>query len=197
MTNQGINPETAADVAETATSAQGSGAPEAESADGAAAAAVREATARIAKAEAERDEHLDRLRRVAADFDNYKKRQAREREQLLTQANERLVSNLLPVFDDLERALEAFEGNDPEQIREGVALVHRALHTVLEREGISEINPDGERFDPHEHEALTMQRVPGAEEGTVLQVIQRGFRLGDRVVRPARVVVAAGPEPGE
>ena len=99
------------------------------------------------------------------------------------------------MFDDLERALEAFEGNDPEQIREGVALVHRALHTVLEREGISEINPDGERFDPHEHEALTPRSLPGTDEGTVVQVIQRGFRLGDRVVRPARVIVAAAPRP--
>jgi molecular chaperone GrpE len=194
MTNHDINPETLADVAETATSAQAS-APEAGSADGAAAAAVQEALARIAKAEGERDEHLDRLRRMAADFDNYKKRQAREREQVLAQANERLVTNLLPVFDDLERALEAFEGNDPEQIREGIALVHRALHTVLEREGISEINPDGERFDPHQHEALTTQVVPGTDEGTVVQVIQRGFRLGDRVVRPARVIVAAA-DPG-
>jgi molecular chaperone GrpE len=196
MTNQDINPETAADVAETATSAPASGTPDADTADGAAAAAVQEARNRIAIAEGERDEHLDRLRRMAADFDNYKKRQAREREQVLAQANERLVTNLLPVFDDLERALEAFEGNDPEQIRQGVALVHRALHTVLEREGITEIDPGGERFDPHEHEALTTQVVPGTAEGTVLQVIQRGFKLGDRVVRPARVIVAAAPDGG-
>src|SRR3954463_4026533 len=147
--------------------------------------------------EAERDAHLDHLRRLAADFDNYKKRQAREREALLVQANERLVRDLLPVLDDLERAVLAFDEHQPDAIRKGVELVQRALRTILEREGITEIDPEGERFDPHEHEALTTQSVAGTEEGTVLQVIQRGFKLGDRVVRPARVIVAAAVEGGE
>src|SRR4051795_11508136 len=124
--------------------------------------------------EAERDAHLDHLRRLAADFDNYKKRQAREREMLLAQANERLVRDLLPVLDDLERAVQAFDEHQPDAIRKGVELVQRALRTILEREGITEIDPEGERFDPHEHEALTTQSVAGTEEGTVVQVIQRG-----------------------
>jgi molecular chaperone GrpE len=157
---------------------------------------VAAAEAQVAEAEARAEAQLDQLRRLAADFDNYKKRQARDREQLTAQANERLVRDLLPVLDDLERAVEAFEAHDAEKVREGVALVHRALRTILEREGISEIDPDGERFDPHEHEALTTQAVDGVEEGTVLQVIQRGFKLGDRVVRPARVIVASSPDGG-
>jgi molecular chaperone GrpE len=155
--------------------------------------ALREAEERAAAADARGEEYLDQLRRLAADFDNYKKRQAREREQLLTGANERLVRDLLPVLDDFERALQAFEEHKPEAVREGVALVHRSLRTILEKEGIAEIDPDGARFDPHEHEALTTQSVPGVAEGTVVQVIQRGFKLGDRIVRPARVIVAAAP----
>ena len=131
------------------------------------------------------------LQRVAADFDNYRKRQAREREQQAVAANERLVLDLLPVLDALERASTAFDKHDAEQVREGVAYVHRALLAALERQGVSEIDPHGKRFDPAEHEALTTQVVPGTDEGTVVQVIQRGFRLGDRVVRPARVIVAA------
>src|SRR4051794_28293358 len=113
---------------------------------------VAAAEQQVAEANARAEAHLDQLRRLAAEFDNYKKRQARDREQLTTQANERLVRDLLPVLDDLERAVEAFEAHDADKVREGVALVHRALRTILEREGISEIDPDGQRFDPHEHE---------------------------------------------
>jgi molecular chaperone GrpE len=151
----------------------------------------------LGEAQAQRDDYLDRLRRLAAEFDNYKKRQARDREQERLQANERIVRDLLPVLDDLERAIDAFDEHEPDSVREGVVLVHRALRTLLEREGISEIAPEGERFDPHEHEALTAQAVPGVSEGTVLQVVQRGFRLGERVVRPARVVIAAEPPAAE
>jgi molecular chaperone GrpE len=158
-----------------------------------AAGALREAVDRATKAATERDEYLDRLRRTAADFENYRKRQTRDREQLLAQANERLVKELLPVLDDLERAVEAFAEHDAKRIRDGVEMVHRGLRALLEREGISEISPEGIPFDPHEHEALTTQSVTGAEEGTVLQVVQRGFKLGERVIRPARVVVAAAP----
>jgi molecular chaperone GrpE len=158
---------------------------------------LREAVDRAVTAERERDEYLDQLRRLAAEFDNYKKRQAREREQLLVTAAERLVIGLLPVLDDLERAVAAFEEHDPEKVREGVALVHRALGMLLEKEGVAAIDPGGEPFDPHQHEALTTQSVAGVDEGMVLQVIQRGYSLGDRVVRPARVIVAAAPPSSE
>ncbi|MEY4226870.1 MAG: hypothetical protein RL190_1627 [Actinomycetota bacterium] len=145
----------------------------------------------LARAERERDEHLDTLRRVAAEFDNYKKRVAREHEELRGRAAERLLHDLLPVFDDLERALAAFETSDKEAIADGVALVHRALWTLLEREGVAELDPAGEAFDPHRHEALLSQ-PSDQPEGTVIEVIQKGFLLGDRVLRPARVVVSGG-----
>ncbi len=145
----------------------------------------------IARAERERDEHLDSLRRLAAEFDNYKKRMAREQQELQVRAAERLLRDLLPVFDDLERALQAFETADKEAIADGVALVHRALWTLLEREGVAELDPEGEAFDPHRHEALLSQAAD-APDGTVIEVIQKGFMLGDRVLRPARVVVAGG-----
>jgi molecular chaperone GrpE len=145
----------------------------------------------LARAERERDEHLDTLRRVAAEFDNYKKRVAREHEELRGRAAERLLHDLLPVLDDLERALAAFEISDKEAIADGVALVHRALWTLLEREGVAELDPRGEPFDPHRHEALLSQ-PSDRPEGTVIEVIQKGFLLGDRVLRPARVVVSGG-----
>jgi molecular chaperone GrpE len=155
----------------------------------------RLAEAGSAPAEGEQgDRHLDALRRMAADFDNYKKRQARERDQIVQEANKRLVVELLPVLDDLERALDAFATHGAEAVQEGVALVHRALRTTLEKEGVSPIDPKGARFDPQEHEALASLPAAGVEEGTVIEVVQRGFRLGDRVLRPARVVVAAAEE---
>ena len=128
----------------------------------------------------------DRLLRTAADFDNYKKRAAREREQYVTLANERFVKELLPVLDDLERALDAGEEH---AIEEGVRLVHRSLATLLERHGVKQIDTSG-AFDPHVHEALLSQ-PSDADEGSVIDVVQKGYTLGDRVVRPARVVVAA------
>ncbi len=141
----------------------------------------------------ERDEYLDHYRRVAAEFDNYKKRIAREQQGMMQRATERLVTDLLPVLDDLERAVAAFAEHDAEHVREGVELVHRALSTLLAKEGLAEIDPLGLEFDPHQHEAL-LQQPSDAPEGSVIQVLQRGFRLGERVVRPARVIVAAPKE---
>jgi molecular chaperone GrpE len=131
----------------------------------------------------------DRLLRLAADFDNYKKRAARERAEYVALANERLVKELLPILDDLERALNAAEEHEEAQLEEGVRLVHRSLASLLERQGVQEIATAG-KFDPHVHEALLAQPSEGAEQGDVLDVIQKGYKLGDRVVRPARVIVA-------
>ena len=141
----------------------------------------------------ERDEYLDALQRLKAEFDNYRKRVAREQVELTTRANERLVGDLLPVLDDLERAVTAFAEHDKEHVQEGVELVHRALKTLLQKEGLAEIDPLGETFDPHAHEAL-LQQPSDAPEGSVIQVLQKGFRLGDHVLRPARVIVAAPAE---
>ena len=131
----------------------------------------------------------DSYLRLAADFDNYRKRVAREQVELTSRANERLLNELLPVLDDLERALEAAAEHEEAKLEEGVRLVHRSLLGLVERHGLSEIETKG-AFDPHVHEALLAQPGEGAEEGSVLQVLQKGYRLGDKVLRPARVIVA-------
>ena len=131
----------------------------------------------------------DSYLRLAADFDNYRKRVAREQVELTRRANERILNELLPVLDDLERALEAAAEHEEAKLEEGVRLVHRSLLGLVERHGLSEIATEG-AFDPHVHEALLAQPGGGAEEGAVLQVLQKGYRLGDKVLRPARVIVA-------
>jgi len=131
----------------------------------------------------------DRLLRLAADFENYKKRAARERVEYIALANERLLKELLPILDDLERALNAAEQHEEAQLEEGVRLVHRSLASLLERQGVEEIATDG-KFDPHVHEALLAQPADDKEQGDVVDVIQKGYTIGGRVVRPARVIVA-------
>ena len=145
----------------------------------------------LAALEAERDEYLNDLKRVAAEFENYRKRVSRDQESLVARAHERLVKELLPVLDDLERTLEAASRHPRSDslLEEGVRLVQRELRSALDREGLAEIDTDGV-FDPHVHEALLSQPSE-AEEGAVLEVLQKGYKLGDRVLRPARVVVAA------
>ena len=145
--------------------------------------------ARLAEAEANRDEYLALAQRVQADFENYRKRAARDQERLVAHAHERLVRELLPVLDDLERTLEAAERHEEAALVDGVRLVERSLRKALEKEGLVEIEADG-RFDPHVHEAMLTQAREGIEPGTVVEVLQRGYRVGDRVVRPARVIVA-------
>ena len=138
----------------------------------------------------ERDELVDTLQRVQAEFDNYRKRAARDQQSLVARAHERLVKELLPVLDDLERALEAAEAHEEAKLEEGVALVARSFRDVLRKEGLEEVRTEG-RFDPHVHEALLSQPSE-AEEGSVIEVLQKGYRLGDRVIRPARVVISSG-----
>jgi molecular chaperone GrpE len=149
----------------------------------------------LAEAQAKAEEHLNDLQRLAAEFDNYRKRVARDQELLIVRATERLVKELLPVVDDLERALDAAEHHEEAKLEEGVRLVHRALEDALRKQGLQEIDVDG-KFDPHVHEALLAQPSE-AEEGTVVEVVQKGYRLGDLVLRPARVVVSAGRAPQE
>jgi molecular chaperone GrpE len=144
----------------------------------------------VKELEAARDSAIADLQRVAADFDNYRKRTARDQEALVARAHERLVKELLPVLDDLERALDAAAEHEEAKLEEGVRLVHRELSHVLQKEGLVAVETDGQ-FDPHEHEALLTQ-PSDAEEGAILEVIQKGYRLGDRILRPARVVVSAG-----
>jgi molecular chaperone GrpE len=147
------------------------------------------AEAALAAAEAQRDEYLADLQRLAADFDNYRKRALRDQQAFAARASERLVAKLLPVLDDLERALAAAEHHEEAKVIEGVQMTTSALAAALASEGLEEIPADGS-FDPHVHEALLTQPTEGAEPGTIVQVVQRGYRLGAAVLRPARVIVA-------
>jgi molecular chaperone GrpE len=151
---------------------------------------VEELEQRLVEAEGERDQRLDDLRRLAADFDNFRKRAARDQENLVARAHERLMKALLPVLDDLERALVAAAEHEEAKLHEGVELVWRELREAVKREGLEEIEAEGQ-FDPHVHEALLAQPSE-REEGAVIEVLQKGYRLGDRVLRPARVVISQG-----
>ncbi len=154
-----------------------------------------EIVAELESARRERDEYLDALQRLKAEFDNYRKRVVREQEVARERAAERLVKDLLPLLDDLERAVEHAVEHGEVTLAEGVRLVHRGLVSMLTREGLQEVETEG-AFDPHTQEALLSQ--PSEEpEGTVIQVVQKGYRLGDRVLRPARVVVSSGSPAAE
>lgn len=152
-----------------------------------------ELEAELADARRRAEEYLNDLRRVAADFDNYRKRVARESEAHAARATESLVGELLPVLDNLERALDASEHHEEAKVAEGVHMVKQQLAGLLARRGLEEITcKPGDEFDPHVHEALSHQ-PSDQPEGTVAAVWQRGYRLGDRVVRAAQVVVSSGP----
>jgi molecular chaperone GrpE len=151
-------------------------------------AVVEEPNVPLAEFEAvslERDQYLDSLRRLKAEFDNSRKRQERDRARILESASERLVQELLPVLDNLDRALES-EGD----IREGVQATREQLADVLANEGLLPVASDGQPFDPNVHEAVMGQPSDEHEEGTVLQTFQRGYLLNGRAIRPAKVVVA-------
>jgi molecular chaperone GrpE len=144
----------------------------------------------LARAQRERDEYLDLARRAQADFENYRKRAAREAAAAGERAKSGLVRELLPIVDNLERALKsAAEGE--QHLAEGVQLVHSELIAVLERNGVEQFDPAGERFDPAEHEALSMRDQDGAESGLVLDVVEKGYRTNGSILRPARVVVSS------
>ena len=144
----------------------------------------------LARAERERDEYLDLARRAQADFENYRKRAAKEAVLSGERAKSGLVRELLPIVDNLERALRsAAEGE--QHLAEGVRLVHSELIAVLERNGVQQFDPVGERFEPAEHEALSMRDQDGAESGLVLDVVEKGYRTNGTILRPARVVVSS------
>ena len=138
----------------------------------------------------ERDEYLDLARRAQADFENYRKRAARESAASGERAKSGLVRELLPVVDNLERALASAQEGE-QHLAEGVRLVHSALIAVLERNGVVPFDPRGDRFDPGEHEALSMREEDGAQAGLVIDVVEKGYRANGSILRPARVVVSA------
>jgi molecular chaperone GrpE len=140
---------------------------------------------------AQRDEYLALAQRTQADFENYRKRVARESALAQERGVAKLVKELLPALDNLDRALDAAAEDDP--LLEGVRLVRSELSAALARMGVESFAPLGQKFDPALHEAMATTRQPGngPEHGTIVEVYQPGYRLGEHVIRPARVVVAA------
>jgi molecular chaperone GrpE len=143
----------------------------------------------LTRAQRERDEYLDLARRAQADFENYRKRAAKEAAAAGERARGGLVRELLPVVDNLERALASAQ-QDEQHLAEGVRLVHSELIAVLERNGVEQFDPKGESFDPTVHEALSTRSEDGADPGMVLDVIEKGYKANGTVLRPARVVVS-------
>jgi molecular chaperone GrpE len=144
----------------------------------------------IAKA-AERDEYLALAQRTQADFENYRKRAAKDVAAAETRGVSKLARELLPALDNLSRALAAAEaGDDTRHLAEGIKLVHDDLVAALERVGIEAYSPEGEPFDPELHEAMAQQPAEGAQSGTIIEVYEPGYRLNGGVLRAAKVVVA-------
>jgi molecular chaperone GrpE len=133
------------------------------------------------------EDYLALAQRVQADFQNYRKRVARETAAAGERARSGLVRELLPIVDNLERALASAEEGE-QHLAQGVRLVHSELIAVLERNGVEQFNPEGDKFDPSEHEALSVRN--DGEPGVVLEVVERGYRSNGTVLRPARVVVS-------
>ena len=148
----------------------------------------------LADTQRERDEYLDLAKRTKADFENFRKRMTSEVLAAGARGKAEVLRDVLPVLDDLERALQAAgldpEGDSEDGLAHGVLLVFRSLRDALMRNGIEALDPQGEKFDPNLHEALSTQPADGAEPGTVVEVMQKGYRLGEQLIRPARVVVA-------
>jgi molecular chaperone GrpE len=148
----------------------------------------------LADTQRERDEYLDLAKRTKADFENFRKRMTTEVQAANARGKGDVVREVVPVLDDLERAIQAAgldpEGDSEDGLAHGVLLVFRSLRDSLARNGVEAVDPKGEKFDPMAHEALSMQPVEGVEPGTVVEVLQKGYRLGDQLVRPARVVVS-------
>lgn len=168
-----------------------------EPADGPApASAAEEPTpeARIATLEAEKGEMRERMLRIAADFDNWKKRARREQADAEVKGKESLLRDILEVADNLDRALGSM-GDKPEaqSIKEGVTLVSRLFAQKLERNDVKVVEAKGKPFDPRLHEAVARNPTADVPAGTVIEELQRGYMLGDRLIRPALVVVAVAP----
>jgi molecular chaperone GrpE len=136
----------------------------------------------------ERDEYLELAKRARADFENYRKRAAQQASDAERKAKASLARDLIPAIDNLERALETAPDDDP--LSDGVRLVHRELSDALGRAGVEAFDPTGEKFDPNSCEALSAQPGDGADPGTVIETLTRGYRLDGQVIRPARVIVA-------
>jgi len=153
---------------------------------------LEELKARAAQA----DEFWERLLRATADFDNFKKRAARERQDAARYANESLIQKLIPILDNFEMAQAAAQSapaNGAQSLQAGIAMIQQQLKSVLTDVGVEEVDATGQPFDPNLHEAVSQQESSDTPEGHVLQQLRRGYKLRERLLRPASVVVAKSP----
>lgn len=158
-------------------------------------ASTEETQERQADLERQRDEYKDLLLRKSAEFDNYRKRTDRERQALSESLAADVLQDLLPLVDDLERALAAEAGPEgADAYKRGVELIHKQLLELLRRRGVRPIEAVGVQFDPNVHEAVSHDAVPGHHEGEVVGEFRRGYMIGDRLLRPAMVRVAKGAQ---
>jgi molecular chaperone GrpE len=142
------------------------------------------------------DEHWERLLRTTADFDNYKKRAAREKQDAIKYANESLVGKIIPVLDNFEMALAAAQSSSADglkSLQDGVAMIQTQLKSVLVEAGLEDIDATGKPFDPNLHEAVSQQESKDVADGHVLQQLRKGYKLRERLLRPATVIVAKAP----
>ncbi|MBD3917919.1 nucleotide exchange factor GrpE [Paenibacillus sp. PR3] len=147
--------------------------------------------ARIAELERQVEEHQQRYLRAQADFDNFRRRTTKEREELAQYATMKLITQLLPVVDNFERAISAAkQNNDFEALSKGVDMVSRQFNQVLEQEGLKPMAAVGEPFNPEFHQAVMQEQSADHEEGIVLEELQKGYMLKDKVIRPAMVKVS-------
>ena len=155
---------------------------------------LEELKERAAKA----DEHWDRLLRTTADFDNFRKRATREKQEAIKYANEGLLSKLVTVLDSFDKALAATQnaqGEGVQSLQAGVSMIQQQFKGVLMEAGLEEIDATGKAFDPNFHEAVSQQESAEVPEGTVVMQLRKGYKLRDRLIRPATVIVAKQPSP--
>ena len=138
----------------------------------------------------ERDDLYDRLLRKTAEFDNFRKRVERDRKEMIDWAAADVIGDLLSIVDDFDRALDAPAPPEAQSFKAGVDLIQRQLAELLKKRGVTTIDPLGADFDPHQHQAVAYEEAPGAREGEVVGVMAKGYKLGERLLRPAVVKVA-------
>jgi molecular chaperone GrpE len=138
----------------------------------------------------ERDELFDRLLRKTAEFDNFRKRVERDRKEMIEWAAADTIGELLPIVDDFDRALAAPAPPEAQSFKAGVDMIQRQLAELLKKRGVTTVDPLGADFDPHQHQAVAYEEAPGAREGEVVGVMAKGYKLGERLLRPALVKVA-------
>jgi molecular chaperone GrpE len=157
---------------------------------------TREQLDELKQTAAKAEEHWDRLLRVTADFDNYKKRAAREKQDAIRFANESLLEKLVPVLDSFDMAMSAAQntrGDVGQSLKTGIAMVYQQLKSAMTEAGLEEVDATGKPFDPNVHEAVSQQESAELPEGQVIQQLRRGYKLRERLLRPATVVVSKRP----